>query len=479
MQEVMLEPMFAPARSGRFMAWRRLSLIQKFALIGLLVIASGTTVIGAWVAKRIESAVVQNTANSAALYMSGQMEPIVQDVGPDGMLTPEQIAKLDGLFSSKVFGNSVVSIKIWVAGAKIGYSLHKDMIGKAFPMTDSLSTAWAGSVAGEYNSLDEEESRFEQQLKVPLVEVYAPLRKLDSGKVIAIGEFYSRADHLRTDMFNATMGSWMIVALTGMGMFGALYGLVRQAGKTIIEQQATLKHRVTQLSQMVSRNEVLSAKVDEANSRSVVMNDRFLRRVGAELHDGPAQLLALALLRLDFVLPGTPAVAGRGSDVETLRKVLHDALKDIRNISGGLSLPEVQDMGLSQALELCARAHERRTGTVVTCLLEQPPYDVSAAIKICLYRFVQEGLNNAFHHADGAGQAVTMTVEGRKIEVIVCDSGAGFDPVLKSSTDRLGLAGLRDRIVSLGGAFDVQSGPGQGCRLIASFKLAAKGKANE
>ena len=478
MQDAVLDDLVLPVR-GRFgAAWRGLSLIQKFALIGLIVIAAGTTVIGAWVAQRIESAVVQNSANSAALYMSGLVEPIVQEIGPDGTLTSEQCKRLDDLFSTRVFGNTIVSIKIWVQGAKVAYSNHKEVIGQTFPLTDSLQTAWSGAVSGEFDNLNEDENRAEAQLHIPLLEIYAPMHKLDGGKVVAVGEFYSRADHLRSELFDARMGSWMIVGLTGLGMFAALYGLVRQAGKTIVDQQAALKDRVLQLSQAVARNAVLSVQVDDANSRSVVMNDRFLRRVGAELHDGPAQLLALALLRLDSVTPAQ-STSQRPSDVETLRKVLSDALRDIRNISGGLSLPEVQDMTLGRALEVCAHSHERRTGSIVTCLLDQGAHDISAAIKICLYRFVQEGLNNAFRHAAGAGQSVTLAYQDASVVVTVADSGPGFDPASKSSTDRLGLAGLRDRIVSLGGAFTIQSSAGQGCTLIASFKLAAKGKSHE
>ncbi len=476
MHVVTLDPWTVASRGGLAVAWRGLSLIQKFTLIGLFVIGSGTSIIGAWVAQRIESAVVHNSASSAALYMSGLVEPIVTQVGPGGALTDQQIKQLDDLSASSAFGKAIVSIKIWADGSKVVYSNHKYVVDHRFPLTEGLQVAWSGGVAGEYNQLNERENQAESQLGIPLLEVYVPLRSADGSKVVAVGEFYSRADHLGTDLFEARMGSWMIVGLTGLGMFAALYGLVRQAGKTIVEQQVALKDRVAELSQALTRNTVLSAQVDDANGRSVVMNDRFLRRIGADLHDGPAQLLALALLRLDVVT--SRSQAARATDVETLRKVLNDALKDIRNISGGLSLPEMQDMPLTKALELCARSHERRTGTNVACQLGQAGQEVSAAVKICLYRFVQEGLNNAFHHAAGTGQTVVLTVIDDAIEVTVSDRGKGFDPAVRSTTDRLGLAGLRDRIVSLGGAFEVHSSPGQGCRLVARFKLAAKGTLN-
>jgi signal transduction histidine kinase len=462
-------------------AWRGLSLIRKFSLIALLVIGSGTSLIGAWVARSIEEAVVQNSASSAALYLGGLVEPIVGSVEPDGTLTPEQIRRLDELLTSKAFGKSIVSMKIWVDGAKVAYSNHKQLIGQRFTLAGSLQSAWSGSVSGEYNQLNESENQVEHELGIPLLEIYAPLRAADGSRVLAVGELYSRADHLKADLAAARMGSWMIVGLGSLAMFGALYGLVLQAGKTIIEQQGALRQQVVQLSEAVARNGVLSRQVDEANSRSVVMNDRFLRRVGAELHDGPAQLLAYALLRLDSAVSAAPVAAGaksRTTDVETLRKVLTDTLKDIRNISGGLSLPEIQNMPLGRALELCAQSHERRTASRVKVTAAGLAHDVSTATKICLYRFVQEALNNAFRHAGGAGQVVALTYRDGAVSVTVSDTGPGFDPASTLQGERLGLAGLRDRVLSLGGTFQVQSVLGKGTQLTTSFTLAAKGRSN-
>ncbi len=470
-----------PILNGITATWRRLTLVRQFALIGLVVIGSGTFTIGAWVAQRIEVAVVRNSAVSAALYMGSLVEPIVQDIGADGQLSPEQTRRLDELFSSSLLGKHIVSIKIWVNGAKIAYSTHKEVVGQQFELVDSLKLAWGGTVAGEYNQLIEAENAIERRLDVPLLEIYAPLRKSEDGAVIAVGEFYDRAEHLRSDLAAARRASWLVVSLGGLGMFAALYGLVRQAGNTIDRQQLALRDRIAQLSQALSSNEILAARVEDANRRSVVLNDRFLRRVGAELHDGPAQLLALALLRLDTLLPGTKVVLAakksnppKPPDVEILRKVLGDALTEIRNLSGGLSLPEVRTLTLGQTLLLCAQSHERRTGTSVTCQIDPAPAEVSTAVKICLYRFAQEGLNNAFRHAAGGGQKLLLSVADRTITVEVTDAGPGFDASMVAKGDRLGLPGLRDRIVSLGGTFDIQSQPGKGSRLIARFSPVAE-----
>ena len=323
--------------------WRDLTLIRQFALIGLVVIGSGTLAVGAWVSQRIEAAVVQNSASSAAFYMSSLVEPVIRNIGPDGQLTSNQTKRLDELFASPVFTKSVVTIKIWTPGSKIAYSNHPEQAGRKFPMTDSLQLALGGVVAGEFNQLADAESEVERAMNLPLLEVYSPLRSPDGKAVVAVGEFYAKAEQLSHDLAEAKMASWLMVGLSGLSMFGALYALVQRAGRTIATQQSSLRHQVAQLSQSLARNEVLAARVDAANRRSVELNDHFLRRIGNELHDGPAQLLALALLRLDSLSqtdvpasPGSPVRTDKVKEAGALRKVIGDALKDIRDISGGL-----------------------------------------------------------------------------------------------------------------------------------------------
>jgi signal transduction histidine kinase len=81
---------------------------------------------------------------------------------------------------------------------------------------------------------------------------------------------------------------------------------------------------------------------------------------------------------------------------------------------------------------------------------------LSVSAKICIYRFIQEALNNGFRHGGGVGQKVRQTLEKEQIVVEVEDEGPGFDPETPKP-GRLGLTGLRERIESLGGTFLVRS----------------------
>ena len=115
--------------------------------------------------------------------------------------------------------------------------------------------------------------------------------------------------------------------------------------------------------------------------------------------------------------------------------------------------------------------HERRTRTRVGCTLTELPSEAPLFVKICLFRFVQEGLNNAFRHAEGRGQEIQAFSDGKTITVATVDRGPGISLETAVSGVHLGLAGLRDRIESIGGTMTIESKSGEGTRLTAILPL--------
>jgi signal transduction histidine kinase len=92
--------------------------------------------------------------------------------------------------------------------------------------------------------------------------------------------------------------------------------------------------------------------------------------------------------------------------------------------------------------------------------------------QICIYRFVQEGLNNTYRHGAAIGQTVHVVSDGRELTVEVADKGPGFSHSNSFGGGGLGLAGLRARVESLGGKFSLETQSGSGTRLRASFQVA-------
>jgi signal transduction histidine kinase len=251
-------------------------------------------------------------------------------------------------------------------------------------------------------------------------------------------------------------------------MMGLLSGIVLRGSNVITMQRGALERRIADLSRLLLQNEELRLRVQQASSRAVALNERYLRRISADLHDGPAQLLALASLRL-----GDSRLASGAGELDAIRTHLDEAMREIRDICRGLVLPHIEAMDLPQLVSAAVAAHEQRTGTGVALRLPAETLSLTPSEKICVYRFVQEGLNNAFRHAGGLGQSVAAGVSDGALTVTVADRGGGFD-VGKGHREGLGLAGLRERVESLGGRLTIESSP-TGTRLGMTLKLDGGG----
>jgi signal transduction histidine kinase len=229
--------------------------------------------------------------------------------------------------------------------------------------------------------------------------------------------------------------------------------------QTIERQRQELQEKVLTLQFLLEQNEVLRSRLVLAATRSTTLNEKFLRRLSAELHDGPAQDLGFALLKLG----NDQLHAAQSKELETIQASIARALAEMRAIASGMCLPELEQLSLKETLLKVINAHKRRSQTEVEFVLKDVPEELPLPIKITLYRLVQESLTNAFKHAGGQGQRVHLFRQDEHLQLEVSDAGAGFE--LDASFGRgegLGLLGMRERVESVGGNFEIKSQLGAG-----------------
>jgi signal transduction histidine kinase len=433
---------------------RGLSLAWQFLLAGALVLFLGMAIIGLWVTSRIEEAATRNAAVATALYVDSIIAPLTQDLASTDSLGEGAQLALRETLGNGVLGDRLVAFKIWKPDGTIIFSNEETLVGQHFEPKEGLKAAVAGQVHGEFDSLDDPENELERRADLPLLEIYSPIREPWSGRVIGVAEFYEAAEDLSADISHARLRSWLVVGLVTAAMLGSLFVIVARGSRLIARQRGVLKDKVDELSQLLSQNRTLRRRVEQASQRTAGLNERYLRRISADLHDGPAQLVAYALLRLDSIAVPTPA------ELAIVQKSLGEAMQEIRDICRGLTLPELDALDLDALLHRVVSAHQSRTGTDVSLSIDGAMPTLSQAEKICVYRFVQETLNNTARHAPGAAQSVTAAMVRDGLTIAVRDEGAGFER--GAATTGLGLTGLEERVVGLGGTFDLDSGPGRG-----------------
>ncbi len=449
--------------------WSGLSLALQFVFAGGFGLLAVMLVVGFWVTSQIRQGVIHNSAATTALYVDSVIAPLLPDMRKSQQLGDTVKRALDETLGQGALGKRLVSFKLWRRDGTVLYAKDAALIGRQFAPSDNLRSAFAGNVVAEFNELDEAESQDEKAAGVPLLEIYNPVREPWSGEVVAVSEFYENADDFQTTLASALLSSWLIVAGATLAALLLLSGIVLRGSRTIDNQRGALRRQVSELQTLVTQNSALRLRVQRASRRATALNEKYLRRIGADLHDGPAQLVALASLRMD-----SPAFSGAGgsnesrnAEIAMIRKALDDAMREIRGICSGLVLPQVETAAVADILRLAVDEHERRTGTSVALTLAGPLPEPGASEKISIYRFVQEGLNNAYRHGHGKDQAVKAGTKGGRLFVDVSDGGPGFDP---AKAEGLGLEGLRERIESIGGQFEITSGP-QGTRLVINLSV--------
>lgn len=471
----------APAfRAGNTRHWLRRIKIQarnlgrstQFVMAAALILGLTMFFVGKLVSARIERAAVQSAAEAGAHYMEAFLEPYVQEMSRENGLSPSSIKSLDRLMESRSLKRHIVSIKIWRADGTVVYGTDKSITNRKFPM-DEIAEALKGHVVTDLEDLSQEENEFERNLNVPLYEIYAPLREFHSGKIIAVGEFYEKAESLEQEINRVRQQVWLVVGAATLAMLTLLFFLVRRGDQIIQRQQVALRLRLLEQTRLHVSNAALQRKMTTATQEFSRINELTLRRIGADLHDGPAQLLTLILIRLDDLAENCSAVDQES--METIRGAATDALREVRDLSRGLALPEINDLTLQEELQLVAQRHEQRTGTKVELKLGLLPDIAPLPLKLCIYRFVQETLNNAYRHAQGQGQVVSGKHINGRLLVTVKDDGPGMaadaQVIDSNGRTRLGLAGLRYRVESLGGQFSIDTSPGKGTSVNAQFKL--------
>ena len=218
---------------------------------------------------------------------------------------------------------------------------------------------------------------------------------------------------------------------------------------------ATVRNQVLRLSRLLTENATLHDRLRRAAVRTATLNEQGLRRIGADLHDGPCQSLAFALLRLDA------AAVGKDTS-EAVRTAVTDALSELRSIAAGLRLPELASLPLTAVVERAIRDHERRSQTPVLVQIRDLPIDAAVSIKVALFRALQEALSNATRHGRGEEVTVRAWLAEDWLWLSVADRGPGFVATAGESKGQLGLASMRERAELLGGQFQVSSAPGSG-----------------
>jgi signal transduction histidine kinase len=213
-------------------------------------------------------------------------------------------------------------------------------------------------------------------------------------------------------------------------------------------------------------------RISDLGRRLLVAQEAERSRIARELHDDISQQMALLAMDLE-VLNGTEWV--RKGDGENLaRGALERAQgisRTVHDLSHRLHPEKLRLLGLVAALQSLQRewAHNRLT---VTFSHEHVPDVLSHDLTLCLFRIVQEALQNVARHSGAHGVTIHLKGVPPMLTLTVVDNGRGFD-VAAAWGKGLGLISMSERLESLGGRLTIRSTRGAGTALTVTVPMAA------
>jgi signal transduction histidine kinase len=202
------------------------------------------------------------------------------------------------------------------------------------------------------------------------------------------------------------------------------------------------------------------ASLQELSAKLLRAQEEERRALSRELHDEVGQSFSAVLMEAENLLDLEPAQEVRPR-LESIRAVAEKGINEIRNMALLLRPSMLDDFGLVPALDWQARETAKRTGMHVQ-LNSELTDELPEEHKTCIYRVVQEALNNCARHAQASTVQVEVRRETAGILLSVLDDGSGFDT---GRVHGLGLRGMEERVRHLGGTFEIDSHPGRGTKV--------------
>jgi signal transduction histidine kinase len=245
------------------------------------------------------------------------------------------------------------------------------------------------------------------------------------------------------------------------------------AAKEQLERKVASRTR-----QLRKAKEALAQKtiqLQQLLTETVNVQDRERRRIAQDMHDGINQLLVGAMLELKSGRDRLTNNNFQGVDdsLEAVQNILHRVEAEIRQVVHDLHPPTLDALGLAPAIRRYAERFEQYSNIPCTVTVSGEPSRLTPDAEICIYRLMQEALQNVSAHSQANGATVTINFLPDSLELTIQDNGRGFDFESLQQNDQvhLGLFSMRERAERLNGDLIVQSRPGQGTKIEVTVPI--------
>jgi PAS domain S-box-containing protein len=219
----------------------------------------------------------------------------------------------------------------------------------------------------------------------------------------------------------------------------------------------------------VTERKLAEEALSTIRQRLIEAQEEERAHLARELHDDINQRLALLISRLGALAQAASTTEGKRTLEEAREEVLN-LTKDIQGLSHRLHPPRLEYLGIADAAAALCREISSQQGVEVRFQSESVPEDLPKRISMCLYRVLQESLQNATKHSSAEKIEVFLRGGVDQIELTIRDFGTGFD--LEAATVRgLGLTSMRERLKAVEGQLTIETKLQRGTSIGARVPL--------
>jgi two-component system, NarL family, sensor histidine kinase UhpB len=278
---------------------------------------------------------------------------------------------------------------------------------------------------------------------------------------------------------------WLVSVVLNFVVLQVAFRPLMDLGKVMYRVQAgdlAIRAPLTgvdpQADQLARTFNMMLEAIDDATrlraNQIINAQEQERKRIARELHDETSQVLTSLLISLAILEESITTQEARDRIADT-RKLAHQTLRAIRNLSIDLRPSALDDLGLLPALRWYVKEYQQKCSIGVVFNATGFKRRLPAEMETALYRIVQESLTNTARHAGAHMVTITMQEDSKAVYATIVDDGVGFDvdSLLKApDQDRgLGLAGMNERALLLDGTLQILSSPGHGTTVEVRLAL--------